>query len=64
MAKKTPARPTLLTLQRASEETGIPRRTLADLVVRHALAAVRIEGVRRIWVRRDDLERLIESSAS
>ena len=52
----------LLTLQTASTIYGPPYTSLRDLVVNGYLASVRLPGSRRIWVRRDDLERLIQQS--
>jgi hypothetical protein len=53
----------LVTLQQASEEYGPPYTSLRDLVIRGALPGVRFgDGDKsRIWVRRTDLERLIET---
>ena len=52
----------LLTLQQASEEFGPPYTSLRDLVIRGLLPSVRLGDTRRIWIRREDLERLIERS--
>jgi len=52
----------LLTLQRASAESGIPATTLRDLHFRGHLPICRFPENRRWWVRREDLERLIERS--
>ena len=52
----------LVNLQDASVEYGPPYTSLRDLVVRGHLDRVRLPGSRRIWVRRADLERLIEQS--
>jgi hypothetical protein len=60
MAVSTSSR--LLTLQRASQESGIPTTTLRDLHFRGHLPIVRLPGCRRWWVRREDLQRLIEGS--
>ena len=49
----------LLTLQQASEEYGPPYTSLRDLVLDGVLPRVRLGDSARIWVRRDDLERLI-----
>lgn len=57
-----PAGPKLLTLQQAHAEFGPPYTSLRDLVMRGHLPAVRLGDSRRIWVRREDLERLIERS--
>ena len=50
----------LLTLQQASEIFGPPYSSLRDLVIRGHLAHVTLGDSRRIWVRREDLEALIE----
>jgi hypothetical protein len=60
-------KPLLMTLQEASAEYGPPYTSLRDLVMRGHLPAVRLPGsserdCRRIWIRRDDLERLIARS--
>jgi hypothetical protein len=55
-------RPKLLTLQQASEEYGPPYTSLRDLVLRGLLPCVRLGDTRRIWIKREDLERLIERS--
>jgi Helix-turn-helix domain len=60
MKQKMPAK--LLTLQAASTEFGVPYTSLRDWTLRGLLPAVRIGDVRRIWIRRSDLERLIERS--
>jgi excisionase family DNA binding protein len=52
----------LLTLQQASREFGPPYTSLRDLVIRGHLPGVRLGDGRRIWVRRTDLERLVERS--
>lgn len=51
----------LCTLQEASEEFGPPYTSLRDLVIRGELPAVRFSDSprARIWVRRQDLEKLI-----
>lgn len=54
--------PHLLTLRQASAEYGPPYRSLRDLVLRGALPVVRLAGTRRLWVQREDLERLIANS--
>ena len=53
----------LLTLQQASREYGPPYTSLRDLVIRGHLPGVRLGDGRRIWVRRADLDRLIEQRA-
>ena len=59
---QSPRRSVLLTLQRASREYGPPYTSLRDLVVRGHLPSVRFGDSRRIWVKRADIERLIEVS--
>jgi hypothetical protein len=63
MAKNTTGRATpttLVTLQRAAAETGAPYTSLRDLVIQGHLRRVQLGDSRRIWVKRADLERLIE----
>lgn len=60
--KRTAADAKLITLQQASLEYGPPYTSLRDLVVRGDLPGVRFGDGRRIWVRRSDLDRLIERS--
>jgi hypothetical protein len=60
--RKTPVnggRTALVTLQAASEEYGPPYTSLRDLVLQGYLNRVQLGDSRRIWVRRLDLERLI-----
>jgi hypothetical protein len=52
----------LVTLQEASEEYGPPYTSLRDLVIEGVLPRVQLGSSSRIWVRRADLERLIEAS--
>jgi len=54
--------PKLLTLQEASAEFGPPYTSLRDLVIEGVLPRVHLGSSSRIWVRRQDLERLIEGS--
>ncbi len=58
------ARPALITLQDAATEYGPPYTSLRDLVIRGHLPRVQLGDSRRIWVRRADLERLIETSVA
>jgi len=53
------SRATLVTLQQASKESGIPYNSVRDLVVNGHLRRVHIGDSRRIWIRRDEFERLI-----
>ena len=55
----TPKKTTLATLQQLHEESGLPYRSLYDLVIRGHLQRVDL-GSSRIWVRRRDFEQLIE----
>lgn len=57
--RTTPAQ-LLLTLRQAAEETGVPYSSLRDLVLRGYLSSVRLGNSRRIWLRRADLERLVQ----
>lgn len=60
---KAHAGPTrLITLQQASAELGVPYTSLRDLVIRGVLPSVRLGDSRRIWIKREDIERLIERS--
>lgn len=60
-AKSTPTDgPLLLTLQQASAQYGPPYTSLRDLVIRGLLPALRLPESRRIWIRRADLEAMIE----
>lgn len=61
--KNTPnGKTALLTLQQASSEFGPPYTTLRDLVIAGHLPKVQLGESRRIWVRRSDVERLIQQS--
>ena len=59
--KSTPRQTRLLTLQQASEQYGPPYTSLRDLVIRGHLPRVRLGNSTRIWVKRADLEALIET---
>ena len=50
----------LVTLQDASKEYGPPYTTLRDLIVRGHLERVQLGNQKRIWIRRADLEQLIQ----
>jgi hypothetical protein len=52
----------LITLQQASREFGPPYNSLRDLVLNGHLPGIRFGDGRRIWVKRADLEKLIDSS--
>ena len=54
----------LMTLQDASKEYGPPYTSLRDLVIRGHLPGVRLGDGRRIWVKRSDMEQLIERSTA
>lgn len=58
----TKSEPVLITLQQASARYGPPYSSLRDLVIRGTLPSVRLGDSRRIWIKRIDLERLIEQS--
>ena len=60
--KNTPSATKLVTLQQASAEYGPPYTSLRDLVIQGHLPVVRLGDSRRIWVRREDLELLIQRS--
>lgn len=60
MSASSRALPRLLTLQEASEEYGPPYTSLRDLVINGHLPSVRLGDSRRIWIKREDLEALIE----
>ena len=60
--RSVPKAATLLTLQQAHAEFGPPYTSLRDLCLRGVLPFVRFEGSARIWVRRSDVEALIERS--
>jgi excisionase family DNA binding protein len=51
----------LLTLSQISLEFGVPRTSTLALIRSGALPSVRL-GERRIWIRRQDIEQLIERS--
>lgn len=57
-----PGKARLITLQQASAEYGPPYTSLRDLVRRGHLASVQLGDARRIWVRRADIELLIDRS--
>lgn len=59
---KTPRKSVLMTLQQASQEFGPPYMSLRDLVMQGHLPRVQLGDSRRIWVRRADLEQLINRS--
>ena len=52
----------LLTLQATSNETGIPYSSVRLLCAEGHLPVVRLGNSRRIWVRRADVDKLIEQS--
>ena len=51
----------LLTLRRGERDSGIPYDTLRELVACGDLALVKRPGSKRIWIKRKDLESLIDS---
>ena len=62
MKQGRPTRSKLMTLQDAHEEYGPPYTSLRDLVIKGLLPHVRLGGSRRLWIRREDIERLIAQS--
>jgi len=53
----------LLTVKQASELSGVPVRSLWDVIAAGKLAVVRLPGqTRRAWIDRRDLDALIEQS--
>lgn len=53
----------LLTIPQVELAYGVPQNSLRDLIARKKLPVVRLGGdTRRIWVRRSDLNALIERS--
>ena len=58
--KSAVKRTKLVNLQDASAEYGPPYTSLRDLVIQGHLPRVQLGDSRRIWVKRADLERLIE----
>ena len=52
----------LLTLQQVEAEYGIPYRSVYDLFANGALPGVRFKDGGRIWLRREDVDALIERS--
>ena len=48
--------------QDAAEYTGVPYSTLRDMGLRGVIPVVRFPGVRRLFFRVADLDRLIDSS--
>lgn len=52
----------LITGKQAEYTFGPPARSLYDLHTRGVLPAVRFPGGRRVWYRRADIQRLIDSS--
>lgn len=50
----------LLTISQATQETGIPQRSIYDLMYGGLLKYVQFGGRRRIWIDRLDLSKLIE----
>ncbi len=51
----------LLSIKQAEAETGLPAALIRDLIVRGALQAVTPPGIRRVFVRRDSIDRAIAS---
>jgi hypothetical protein len=63
MSRPSPKRKAMLmTLQHGEAESGIPYTSILDLIHRGHLPCVRLPDSRRIWIKWEDLERLIERS--
>lgn len=62
--RKTSNRPLgrLMSIDQASDEYGIAPGLLRRLITARALASVEFPGVKRVFIERGDMERLIESS--
>jgi excisionase family DNA binding protein len=56
------AAPVLVSLQEAAAIIGIPATSIRDLHFRGVLPVVRFPGTRRWWIKRADLDNLIEKS--
>ena len=52
----------LISLRDAEEKSGIPKDSLRRLIADGNLPTVELPGVRRVWIDRQDLEDLIDSS--
>ena len=52
----------LIGIAQAEQEYGLPYGTLYALIKRGELPSVQLPGVRRLYIDRRDLERLIETS--
>jgi len=64
VTKQNPKVPVLLTLQQAAAETGVPYTSVRKLVIDGYLPRVQLGDSKRTWVKRVDLERLIEVSTA
>lgn len=64
MALAKPQASRLMTLQQASNESGLPYTTLIDMTRRGLLPRVQIGDSRRVWIERAALERLISNSTA
>jgi excisionase family DNA binding protein len=51
----------LLGLREIEEEFGLPYHTTYELIAKGVIPSIRVPGLRRIFVKRLDLERAIES---
>jgi excisionase family DNA binding protein len=60
----TPRQTRLMTLQQASNESGVPYMSVRHLVKQGHLPHVQLGDSRRIWIRRADFERVIETLAT
>jgi excisionase family DNA binding protein len=54
--------PVLVTLQQAADYSGVPYTSIRKLVLEGHLPRVQLGDSKRTWVKRADLERLIEAS--
>ena len=59
MSRKLPA---LIDCRGLQDELGVKR--AAALAIMEKLPKVRMEGVRKVWVKRADVEKLLEESAA
>lgn len=54
----------LMTLQEAARYSGVPYTSLRDLVLNGHLPRVQLGDSRRIWIKRADLQRLIDTNTT
>lgn len=60
---KPSSRSFLMTLQQASEESGLPPSTIRDQVYKGNLERVELPGTDRTYIKREQFERLIGAAA-